>query len=401
MGGEVPESIGKLEAIYLPMKFDYKAKQTDLKFEQARSVALNPETKIFQDFPNTGTYSFSVYLPQTLAVKAGILFNIKPLYLLYLTRFCTFIFWLFLISKALQLMPVNKWLLVFLALLPGSLFINASASGDVVTNGVAFLVMAFCYKMIILKDAKINFIQMGWLTLGIIILALNKFVYTPILLLSFLFPKTAFKYPKYRNLFALGLLFIAIVVAAFWILKTSELFLPKDQYNPLFKENVTLNEGVNPKTQFLFIIENPVQYLKIMSLSFIKTSPYTMAHYLGKFGWEENYLPKWTIGLLLLTTIFLSLQKSNSELSNKAKITFQAIAFVMSVGLATTIYMIWVPVGNEYILGLAGRYFIPVLPLVWLGLPKVIDFKYQRQLIIIVTLIALTSGSIAAYLRYY
>ena len=401
LGGEIPESIAYLDAIYQPLRFDYNAKQTALKFEKARSIVLNPETKIFLDFPNTGLYPFTVYPPQTVIALFGKALKINPLYLLYLARICTFLFWMFLISKALQIMPGRKWDLAFLALLPGSLFINASASGDVVTNGVAFLVLAFCYRIIILENSKISFAQMGWLTLGIGILALNKFVYAPILLLSFLFPKTAFEHPKFKNRFALCLLFTAVVVVTIWNLKTSELFIPKDQYNPLFKENVTLNEGVNPKEQFLFLLNNPVQYLKIISLSFIESSQATMAHYFGKFGWEKNYLPTWTIGLLLLTTLLLSLQKSRFELSRKANITFLTIAFIMSIGLATTLYMMWSPVGNERIWGLSGRYFIPVLPLVWLGLPGVLKFRYKNLLIIVVTILALTVGLIAAYWRYY
>lgn len=302
---------------------------------------------------------------------------------------------------AIKIMPANRWLLTFLALLPGSLFINASISGDVVTNGVAFLVLAFCYRYIILKGIKMSFNQMGWLTLGVSILALNKFVYTPVLLLSFLFPEEAFEHPEYRNRFALWLLFIAIVIVAIWNIKISELFLPKDLYNPLFKEDVTLNEGVNPKAQFIFILQNPLHYFKILSLSFLETSKATLAHYLGKFGWEKNYLPSWTIGLLLLSLIFISLQKSSIELSNNAKITFFAIAFLISIGLATTLYMMWSPVGNERILALSGRYFIPVLPLFWLGMPGVLNFKYKKQVVILVTIIALTVGLIAAYSRYY
>jgi len=401
LGGKVPESIAQLEAIYLPMKFDYTSRQTILNFDKAKSIKLNPDNKIFLDFPNTGLYPFSAYLPQIVIVKIGILLNIRPLYLLYIARLFTFLFWIFLISMAIKMMTEEKWLLAFLALLPGSLFINASISGDVVTNGVAFLVLAFCYRFILLKGIRMNFYQMGWLTLGISILALNKFVYAPLLLLSFLFPKDAFEHPEYRNRFALWLLVIAIVIVAIWNMKIGELFLSKDLYNPMFKEDVTLNEGVNPKAQLLFILQNPLHYFKILSLSYFETSIATLAHYLGKFGWEKNYLPSWTIGLLLLTLIFISMQKSHIELSNNARITFLIIAFVISIGLATTLYMMWSPVGNERILSLSGRYFIPVLPLIWLGIPGVFNLKYQKQIIILVSIIALTVGIITAYIRYY
>ncbi len=401
LGGQIPESVARLEAIYLPMKFDYAGKQNASKFETAKSIELHPEITIFQDFPNTGLYPFTVYLPQILVIKAGVFLNIKPLYLLYLCRLFNLLFWIFLISKAIDLMPARQWFLAFLAVLPGALFINASASGDVVTNGLAFLILAFCYRIIVVKDEKINFAQMGWLALGIGILAWNKFVYAPVLLLTFLFPQAAFSQAKYRNLFAWGLLLVAVAIVTVWNIQTSELFLPQDVYNPLYKNSVTLNEGVSPKAQFDFIINHPFSYLKILSLSFIETAPATIAHYFGKFGWEKNYLPGWAIGLLLLTTIFLSLQKSACKISIKAKIAFVAIAIIMSAALATTLYMMWAPVGHGRILTLSGKYFIPILPLVWLAMPGLFQFKYQKQLVVMVTVLGLTLGLVSAYARYY
>lgn len=401
LGGLIPESIGQLEAVYLPMKFDYDAKQTAQKYAQAASIELNSRVKVFADFPNTGLYPFSAYIPQVIAAKICLAFEIKPLFAIYFIRCFTLFFWIVLISKSIEIMPGRQWAFAFLALLPSSVFINASASGDVVTNGVAFLIIAFFYRKIIEKKDKIPLKQLLWLALGIVVLALNKFVYAPVALLAFLLPKKSFEKPEYRNRYALGLCILALTITAAWNSQTSHLFLPKDQYNPLFANQVTLNEGVDPGAQFLFIVENSGRFIKILGLSFAENAQAITAHYFGKFGWEKNYLPTWTIGLLLLTTLFVFMQKQPVELPKNARLLFVAAAIIMATGLATTLYLMWAPVGHSRILSMSGRYFIPVLPLVWLALPGFFRMAYTRQLIMAVSLVALLAGLFAAYGRYY
>lgn len=401
LGGLIPESIGQLEAIYLPIKFDYSAKQTAQKYAQATSIELNSRAKVFADFPNTGLYPFSVYLPQIVAAKISLLLEIKPLYTLYLTRCFTLLFWIVLISKAIEIIPQYQWAFAFLALLPGSVFINASASGDVVTNGAAFLTIAFFYRKIIEKKYKLTQKQITWLAVGIVILALNKFVYAPVVLLAFLLPESLFEKPVLRNWYAVGLLFLALGITVAWNSRTSNLFLPKDQYNPFFASQVTLNEGVDPGAQFLFILENPGPYVKTLALSFAENAQAISAHYFGKFGWEKNYLPGWTIGLLLLTTLFVFAQKQPAELPSRARLLFVAVAAIMAIGLASTLYLMWAPVGHPRILSMSGRYFIPILPLVWLAMPGLFRFGYTRQLVMAVSILALVVGLFAAYARYY
>ncbi|MCB0534584.1 MAG: DUF2142 domain-containing protein [Saprospiraceae bacterium] len=401
LGGVIPESIGQLEAIYLPMKFDYSAKQSRWKYAQAKSIELNSRVKTFADFPNTGLYPFTVYLPQIVAAKISLLLEIKPLYALYLIRCFALLFWVVLISKAIEIMPRHQWAFAFLALLPGSMFVNASASGDVVTNGVAFLAIAFFYRKIIEKEDKLTPKQLLWLALGIAILAWNKFVYAPVALLALLLPKKLFEKPAHRNRYALGLLLLALGIVAAWNSQTSHLFLPKDQYNPLFAGQVTLNEGVDPGAQFLFILENPGQFAKTLNLSFAENAQAISAHYFGKFGWEKNYLPGWTIGLLILATLFLFAQKQPAGLPNKARIVFVSIAALMAIGLATTLYLMWAPVGHPRILSMSGRYFIPVLPLIWLAMPGLFRPAYTRHVVMAVSTLALVIGLFAAFARYY
>jgi len=401
LGGSIPESIAQLEAVYPPMVNEHPHRQTAKSFKKAGAIALNPDVKTFQDFPNTGLYPFTVYAPQIIVIKIGTWLNIKPLYLFYLVRLGAFLFWFCLVSKAIQLLPERKWLFTFLVLLPSSLFVNTSASGDVVTSAIAFLFFAFCYKTIISKQVVLSNASLLWLALGVILLALNKFIYAPLLLLAFLFPKSAFKQPQHRNLFAIVLMIIAFIVVSIWNIKTSQLFIPKDQYNSLFRESITLNEGVNPKEQFSFIIQHPVLYLKILVISFLDTAQATPAHSFGKFGWEKNYLPTPIIMLLLFTTLFISMIKSQTIIHWRAKLTFVTIATIMSAGLATTLYMMWNPIGNDIIWGLSGRYFIPIFPLIWFGLPQFVNFRYKQSLIIFTTLLSLSIAVFCAYQRYY
>ena len=106
--------------------------------------------------------------------------------------------------------------------------------------------------------------------------------------------------------------------------------------------------------------------------------PHTLIHYVGKFGWEKNYLPIWLILPLFLMLILRGVQEEHifpKYIKNK----IFAIGVLMSISLATVMYLIWCKVGSDFIENLSGKYFIPIFPLFFLALPF-LDIKKYRSL---------------------
>jgi uncharacterized membrane protein len=108
--------------------------------------------------------------------------------------------------------------------------------------------------------------------------------------------------------------------------------------------------------------------------------PHTLIHYVGKFGWEKNYLPFFLILPLFLMIILRGVNADdlNAHRFPKAlKLKMLIIGLTMSIGLATAMYLLWCPVGSNFIENLSGKYFIPIFPLFFLILPTFNLKKYR------------------------
>ncbi|MGK0363583.1 MAG: putative membrane protein [Saprospiraceae bacterium] len=402
LGGEIPVSISEIATIFRPIRFNYEEKSTPERRQKAAQISLNSEERKFTDFPNVGAYAPTPYLPQITFLLLTKKVNLPPLYLLYGCRLATLLFWIVLVYFSIKIIPEKKWLWTLCALLPASLFMNSGVSGDVVTNAVAFLLIAVLINLIRNKNAFLTKKTTFLLFFLAGILALNKFVYTPLLFLIFIVPKNKF---KNRNLLISGLLGTTTLLILALLLHTKSLFIPYDLYNINFRDGQTINSGVAPMEQLKFVLSHPISFIKILLKSWIELAPANLSHYFGKFGWEKNYLPFPVIFGLLLLTIISALRKEKIEnpISTKWKPALLSIAFIISVALSFTLYLQWDKVGSDFISGLQGRYFIPVLPLVWFAFPRILTIKDRIFIPIlqISILAALSIGTWSVYLRYY
>jgi uncharacterized membrane protein len=81
------------------------------------------------------------------------------------------------------------------------------------------------------------------------------------------------------------------------------------------------------------------------------------------------------------------------------------IATIMSASLASAMYLLWCPVGSNFIENLSGKYFIPIFPLFFLALPsfdlKKYHFLTNEKWIAILLWLTLFYGVWQVWTRYY
>lgn len=402
LGGEIPVSISECAAIFRPIRFNYEEKSTPARRAAAQSILLQNDQTKFTDFPNVGAYAPTPYLPQIAFLVFAKSIELRPLYLLYGCRLATLLFWIILVYFSIKIMPEKKWLWTLCALLPASLFINSGTSGDVVTNAITFLLTAILIDLILNKNAVLTRKTIALVFILAAILALNKFVYTPIIFLIFLVPKSKF---KNRKLFISSFLTTTIFTTALLLFHTKSLFIPYDLYNINYRNGQTINPGVAPTEQLKFVLSQPVLFFETLVKSWIKLAPANISHYFGKFGWEKNYLPFPVIFGLLSLTFIAAFRKEKHEFDKPKmwKINLAVIALLMSFALSFTLYLQWDKVGADFISGLQGRYFFVVLPLIWLAFPRIISIKDSIFVPALQTgiFVALSIGVWAVYARYY
>jgi uncharacterized membrane protein len=389
VGAELPTSLKTISQPFRSLPFQEHNKiSKDLIFNML-NIPLEENKRSFFDFANTGLYAPTAYLSQVTTILVLKPFNLNPLYIFYATRLATLFLWILLISVAIRTTPTGKWLMVFMALLPSSLFINSGNNADVVSNALSFLAIAFVLKWLN-ETSKITLKSLGIWTFILCILSLNKIVYSPLLFLILLVKSEKLGNFKRKMGIFTSILVLNLVIMAIWLMHIRPLQITYDDYHTVYRTILPqpLNENVNHIAQLNFIIEHPFLYTKILLYSLLKSSPHTFIHYLGKFGWEKNYFPLGINFMLFLVLILrggseniFTLENGFQALKKRLwliKGGFFSVGSAMVVGVATFLYLNSCSVGGDFVYNLSGKYFIPVFPLFFYILPNVCLVKCKR-----------------------
>ncbi len=393
LGGTLPASLGHVRDSFSFLRMNYEARADKSLIFQSLNLPLKAETRIFLDFPNTAIYAPTAYLPQAAAIAILRPLGATPLQMLYAARLANLFVWVLLVLAAIRLMPFLKRTLTVFALLPASLAVAASANADVVTNGLCWwIVAALLASSSPLPPFKGGDSSRLWRqTLIVAVVCANKLIALPLILLSF-----------GKRRFALFLA-AGLAAALVWGIFAQKNFIPYDDYNPAFRDAQTLNEGVDPARQQAFIIENPLFFIEITLKSIVKSLPSTSAHFVGKFGWEKNYLPP--VWLALLWLMLASVLASEENPLSKRRRTLAAIVAALYVGMfAVTMYALWCPVGAGEVTNFQGRYFVPIAPVAALALAGGWLKKFEKQIwwaAIFILIMSNLAMMASIFYRYY
>ncbi|MEO5356698.1 MAG: DUF2142 domain-containing protein [Nitrospirae bacterium YQR-1] len=329
------------------------------------SLPLNKHIRVFIEFYNTARYSPLPYLPQALGVALGGLFHPSPIKLFYLGRMFNLFFWLALCYLSIKTVPVFKWVFTLLALTPISLFIGASLSPDAFTNGISFLFISTVIRFAYGDDVKSGSAYIAVIFIISVILSLSKQGYFFLFFLFFLIPvnkialrgNTVLKY----SITFLCLIALAVISSAAWH------FLIRD----FAMATITSDGGYDvslAKAKIFFVLHSPLQYLKMLGLTYSSCFNGYMIQLIGKLGWTDTYLPKLLIYSYYLTLILTALteQTHNNIKINAAHKTLMGMISILTIVLITTLMFItWTPPEEKIIYDIQGRYFIPLTPLIF------------------------------------
>ena len=399
----VPASLIQLFDTFGRMNFNTYERTSIDEILSQKKAELNPQARsaIFARH-----YIFP-YLPQALGMFIGKMFNGSPLSLLYMGRIFNLLFSIVLIFLAIRSAPFFKWIFFLLGLMPMTLYLCASLSKDAMVISLAFLLIALFLRFAYDQQKKIGIKDLVILFVVSFLVATTRSIYA-ILIGMFLL------IPVYRigSLKKYILVFICLIITVFLATQIGvlkPLFQPKTAASTQPTMNLTLSpdalstpaptptliekfersdrpnipEGVNFIEQKRFILNNPIQYMGIIfNTVFIYFRTLYLDSFIGILGWLNKPLPKWHINLYLWILIITALLFSNKDirigLTNKLIIA--SIFIIGVVFIETGLYLTWTPVGQNYILDVQGRYFIPYAPLFFLFLYNTFLEKYLSNI---------------------
>lgn len=329
------------------------------------------------------------HIAGSVGINIGRLFHL-PLWWLYeLGKLTNLLMYVGITYLAIKHMRIGKGIMTVLALMPTVLFQAAVYSYDATANAFAFLAMSYLITAIVDKENIFDWKQCAIFVGGIGIASCVRIVYAPLVLLVLLVPKAHFKDKKTWAIVKGGLLGICMIGAlGLLYLATHSAGIEGD----------TRGGAVSVSGQIDYIMHNPVAYAKILLYPMWDwLGAYTIGNdALGKFAHLRGFPFNFVFYVIMLFFIFTD--TSDVDLKPLTRLGIAAILFGTAVGIWTSMYIFFTPVGLQGINGVQARYFVPLLiPLYLLFNTKYIKNEIPKKVYNVMCILVptfLTSGMI-------
>ncbi|GBR04806.1 DUF2142 domain-containing protein [Acetobacter oeni] len=357
-GGVVDLGINRLDAIYGVIRGHPEMKVTpDM---AARGAAIRMGERGFQPFSNTTIYSPLLYIPGAAGLAAARLMHVNVARALELSRFTNGLTCIVLASLAIALAGGGAAFLTVVLSLPMTLSLFASVSQDGLIICAAAL--ATCGLLRALNTAGSS-LRAGWQTpaalfAALTLMSLGRPAYAPLLLAPLLLATTATR----RRLMwfcaaSVGLIGLWSVIVRAFVL-------------------VPLWAASSPGRQLSNLLHHPLLLPRLVIAAFsdhqgMEGLPFR-DEMTGVLGWLDTPLPGWFYDFALVAlagTLIIAAQPRGATPVTPFRRVGNAILPAGAVALIFLLeYLTFTPVGEAFIVGVQGRYFLPLLPFLLLPL---------------------------------
>jgi uncharacterized membrane protein len=303
-----------------------------------------------------------------------------PVY--YACRFAGLLSYILLVWLAVRLIPFGKWIFALLAASPMALFQAATISHDSISNGIGFLFIGGC--LAIAYRQKVSWKEWAALVFLLFLLFLTKINLVFLVFLPFLFLSSS----RFTMKGGYGLLVAAAVI----------LFLVEaGGWNAVvFSHSSNPFPQADPLGQLKNILLHPFGFIQTILSDLWNNAKAYSRQWFGVYGYGYWSVP-FVVYILYTIGLGLALFRRTGDGGIKMRLRMILIAVFILGYLATVgaMYLSNTPVGSSEILGVQGRYFIPIVPLFLLALSELPPVKHMR------TLTWLAAGCIIASLAFF
>lgn len=357
VGSKLPES---LEKTFI----NGTGNNTTIKYKNIKdmlNVELNENDKKqygkewVNSYNNTALYSPVQYFPEIIGFTIGKMLNFNPYIIGMLGRFLNLIFFVIIGYYALKNIPKSKLFYMFILISPNMIQCATTLSADAFTNVIFLLLVALIFKYIE-NDSIIDRKKELILLILSIVISLCKIVYLPVIFLLVLIKSDKYRKGKLEKIiFIILTLIICCSVNLIWTGFTTNVFA------------IAYNKT---KLQEKFIFTNIFEYLIIFVRTFcIQFNSFIENLFVGSTMYHSQLSIPSFISILYVIIVVISLlkEKSSFEIKKLDKYIIGFISIIIVGLIGTAIYIQctaqYVAIGNSIIVGIQGRYFIPVIML--------------------------------------
>lgn len=331
------------------------------------------------------------YIPSTIGITIARILHLGIVPTLYFGRIFSMLFAIGISYLAIKKIPFGKMLLFTIALLPMVMQEMVGITRDGFLNSMAFLSIAYALYLIFEKE-NISKREIFIIALINSLVILSKSgTYCALAFLPFLIDKDKVGGKKnYLKMFVFLLCMIVFTMIIYkWdlilqILTNSKDFVSEANTGPA---PYSIAHFISYPKDFIYIIYNTIS----VNFNFYKDSLIGVNH----FGWlNVNLLDIFAYGISIL--LILSIFKTENEkydLSIKHRLGFIFIIILTILLVCTGFLLTWTAEGDTVISGLQGRYFVPILFLIYICFRnKTLVYKKDLNYMLIISLFIVQIG---------
>ena len=271
----------------------------------------------------------------------------------YGARIINMIIAIFLLYAAIKIMPFGKLGMLISMCFPIAIEGFTSMSPDAITISVAYLFTAYVLNIVFNKEKMVRKVDVFVLAVLSILISLCKVVYLPLVGLLLLIPREKFKTRK-QQVLTVGIIMAVSIIANLVWLGVSSMYLS------MYKDG-------NSGDQLSTLLHNPIEYLQRLFTTISVFGGDYIYSLLGlELGWNE-FAYMYTLFPLLFGLLFIYANTSDESVKvrfTKYQNIIIGLIILAVVGLIfTSLYIQWNEPQNTTIIGVQGRYFIPLIPI--------------------------------------
>jgi uncharacterized membrane protein len=322
-------------------------------------------------------YTPLAYIPQTAVALLARATGMKPFHEVYLGRIVNLLTALAVIALAMNIAPRYSTLILATALLPMTLYELASWSVDATTIALGLLFCAF-----MLEPPEPTPRMAAAVAATALLLSLSKPAYFLVALLALFRPT-----PRRIAVAAIAATAVGIPIAM--------------AYANYAWYNARPGFVVDPDAQLRCIAAEPLRFAKVLWNDLRGNAASYGEQLIGRFGWLDVYLPKAIVALEAFLLVACGLTAAPA-LGSRRRIAAITIVVCTFFGIVLSQYLTWSVVCAEWVDGVQGRYFLPILPiaLAALALPSP-RWRIGPRTVAVAASIANACGYVALVRSYY
>lgn len=297
------------------------------------------------------------HIPQALGISIARLLHLSFSGLFYMGRFTNLAFYILCGYLSIRRIPEFKSAMFVIALMPMSIHQAASYSSDAFINGLSFLLIAIIADIII-SEKKVERTDVIKIVAITVLLAPAKVVY---LLLAFMVVLISKEY--YGGLVKKTGICLLIVGSGFLVVLAFKLNALDSLSSQHTSTDTWCGEQIYSLTDLL---ANPKMAIEVYLKTFNDMGIVFFETMLGSsLSWLTIGIPRWIIAIIEVVFVLVALANPNESFvfSLKNKVIMFGIAILLILAVCMSMFIGWTPISSDVILGVQGRYFIPIVPL--------------------------------------